>query len=93
MPFFADTNLALGYTIIHDKHNENASELINKTSDDIFWSNLVKDEYYRKLNNIFGDIDIFLKSTEKILKNNEKDFLNQETFENYILNKKQKDVN
>lgn len=86
MPFFADTNLALGYTIIHDKHHKNANDLINKTEDNIFWSNLVKDEYERKLNSIFDDIDIFLKSTEKILKNNEKDFLNQENFENYILN-------
>lgn len=85
MPFFADTNLVLGYTIIHDKWHEKADKLISETNDAIFWSNLVKDEYNRKMGDIFDDIDIFLKLTEKILKNNESDFLNYYNFEKYIL--------
>ena len=85
MSFFADTNIALGYTIIHDKWHENAKKLIDEKSDTIFWSNLVEKEYNVKLDNIFDDIDIFLKSTEKILRNNQKNFLNYYDFEEHIL--------
>lgn len=85
MPFFVDTNIALGYTCIHDKWHKNANKLIAENYDDkIFWSNLVKDEYNRKLNNILDDIDVFLKSSEEILRNNENDFLNYYDFEKHI---------
>ncbi len=85
MPFFVDTNLALGYTIIHDEWHDKADAFINKTNEAIFWSNLVKKEYDDKMNEILDDIDVFLKLTETILRNNEKDFLNFYDFENYIL--------
>ena len=49
MSFFADTNIALGYTIIHDKWHENAKKLIDEKSDTIFWSNLVEKEYNVKI--------------------------------------------
>ena len=52
MNYFIDTNVALGYTIIHDKWHPQSEKFITETSEDIFWSNLVKKEYSSKLNNI-----------------------------------------
>ena len=85
MAFFTDTNIALGYTIIHDKMHENAKKLIDEETEKIFWSNLVEKEYNEKLDDIFDDIDIFLKLTENILRNNQKNFLNYFDFEEHIL--------
>lgn len=85
MSFFIDTNLALGYTVIHDKWHEKADTFVNDANERIFWSNLVQNEYYIKLNDILDEIDIFLKTAENILKNNDKDFINYYSFENYIL--------
>ena len=85
MHYFIDTNVALGYTIIHDKWHPQSDKFITETSEDIFWSNLVKKEYSSKLNNIENSIDFFLKRTKLILKNNEKDFVNYYDFEKFIL--------
>ena len=85
MNYFIDTNVALGYTIIHDKWHPQSEKFITETSEDIFWSNLVKKEYSSKLNNIENSIDFFLKRTKLILKNNEKDFVNYYDFEKFIL--------
>ena len=85
MAFFTDTNIALGYTIIHDRWHENAKKLIDEQTDEIFWSNLVEMEYNRKLDDILDDIDIFLKLTENILINNQKNFLNYFDYEEHIL--------
>ncbi|WP_292888930.1 hypothetical protein [Methanobrevibacter sp. UBA212] len=84
MHYFIDTNVALGYTIIHDKWHPQSDKFITETSEDIFWSNLVK-EYSSKLNNIENSIDFFLQRTKLILKNNQKDFVNYYDFEKLIL--------
>ena len=49
MPFFTDTNIPLRYTVIHDKWHEYCERFYLKTDEEIFWSNLVKKEYARKL--------------------------------------------
>ena len=85
MHYFIDTNVALGYTIIHDKWHPQSDKFITETSEDIFWSNVVKKEYSSKLNNIENSIDFFLKRTKLILKNNQKDFINYYDFERFIL--------
>lgn len=85
MHYFIDTNVALGYTIIHDKWHPQSDKFITETSEDIFWSNLVKKEYSSKLNNIENSIDFFLQRTKLILKNNQKDFVNYYDFEKLIL--------
>ena len=85
MHYFIDTNVALGYTVIHDKWHPPSEKFITETSEDIFWSNLVKKEYSSKLNNIENSIDFFLKRTKLILKNNQKDFINYYDFERFIL--------
>ena len=85
MHYFIDTNVALGYTIIHDKWHPQSDKFITETSEDIFWSNLVKKEYSSKLNNIENSIDFFLQRTKLILKNNQKDFMNYYDFEKLIL--------
>lgn len=84
MHYFIDTNVALDYTIIHDKWHPQSDKFITETSEDIFWSNLVK-EYSSKLNNIENSIDFFLQRTKLILKNNQKDFVNYYDFEKLIL--------
>ena len=50
----------------------------------VFWSNLVKKEYCMKFNNIIDDIEEFLNCVEIVLKSNEKDFINYNTFEKFI---------
>ena len=82
MSFFIDTNIALGYSIIHDKIHETANKLIDEFNEDIYWSNLVQDEYTKKFDDILDEIEMFLKTAEKILENNEKDFINYYSFEN-----------
>lgn len=57
------------------------------TNHDIFWSNLVQKEYSEKLDEILDDINIFLKTTLILLKNNEKDFSSYHIFEEQILKK------
>lgn len=87
MSFFIDTNIAIGFTVIHDKWHEQSKKFINNCSDSIYWSNLVKDEYTRKLTDIEEPTEFFLKRVKLILKNNQKDFINYYEFEKYILNK------
>ncbi|MBE6496898.1 MAG: hypothetical protein E7Z81_01235 [Methanobrevibacter sp.] len=87
MPFFIDTNIALGYSIIHDRIHESSKRLIHESKEDIFWSNLVQEEYTEKFDEILDEIEIFLKSAEKILETNEKDFINYYSFEKYVLNR------
>lgn len=86
MPFFIDTNMAVGYTVIHDKWHEASNKFISSNSN-IFWSNLVQDEYTAKLDDILDDINIFLKITLNILKSNAKDFSSYYIFEKDILKK------
>ena len=90
MPFFIDTNIALGYTVIHDQWHETANNFINNTHDNIFWSNLVQEEYTNKLDDLLDEMDLFLKTTEKILKNNDKDFVSYYDFERYVLKRTRK---
>ena len=87
MPFFIDTNIALGYSIIHDRIHNLSNKLMHESKEDIFWSNLVQKEYTEKFDDILDEIEMFLKSAEKILENNEKDFINYYSFEKYVLNR------
>lgn len=87
MAFFLDTNIPIGYTIIHDKYHENASNFIDNHQDSLFWSDLVEEEYYGRFRNIFRQIRYFLDSVESILETNEKDFEHYLKFENFIINK------
>ena len=56
MLFFTDTNIALGYTVVHDRWHDPSKEFIENHEDALFWSNLVHDEYCRKLDWIIGQL-------------------------------------
>lgn len=86
MSFFVDTNLAVGYTVIHDKWHEKSKNFIEK-EENIHWSNLVQSEYEKKLNDIENESEFFLKRVKLTLKNTSKEFINYDDFENYILKK------
>ena len=87
MKYFLDTNMPIWYTIIHDKHHENASRFIEKHSNSVFWSNFVEEEYLNTFNDISKSIRHFLDTIESILENNEKNFDYYLEFENFIINK------
>ena len=88
MSFFIDTNIPIGYTVPHDKwHVFAKSFLEDHAHDSIFWSNLVKQEYTKTLNNIIDEVNIFLNYCKYILKTNECDFNNNSDFENFIIKK------
>lgn len=43
MNIFLDTNIPIGYTVIHDRLHEDSKTFIdNHETDSIFWSTLVK---------------------------------------------------
>lgn len=86
MSFFIDTNMAISFTVIHDKWHVSSCKLFNEDTC-LFWSNFVKDEYNLKLNDIIDEIDLFFNSTKDILKYNHKDFINYFDFENFIIMK------
>ena len=86
MPYFIDTNIAIGYTVVHDTWHDSSKRVIDN-EDYVFWSNLVKNEYDDKLNDIKESVDFFLKRAKLTLKNNEKDFINFYEFENFIIKK------
>lgn len=88
MNYFIDTNISLGYTIIHDKwHDVSKTFINNHEKDSIFWSNLVKNEYAKKFNKIIDDMNIFIIHCKIILKDNQKDFINYYEFENLLIKK------
>ena len=88
MNFFTDTNIPIGYTVIHDKWHIPAKKFINNHSNDsIFWSNLVHEEYNKTLNEIIDDVNVFLYYCKSSLETNQKDFINYFDFENYLLKK------
>ena len=88
MNYFIDTNISLGYTIIHDKwHDVSKTFINNHEKDSIFWSNLVKNEYAKKFNKIIDDMNIFIIHCKIILKDNQKDFINYYEFENSLIKK------
>lgn len=85
MVFFVDTNIPLGYTVIHDKWHDTSKKFIENNKGSVFWSNLVRDEYSRKLENIIDEIEYFLEASEDILLTNQKDFVNFDEFRKFIL--------
>ena len=88
MNYFIDTNIPLGYAIIHDKwHNVSKTFLDNHQKDSIFWSNLVKNEYTEKFNEILDDINTFIANCKTLLKENQKDFINYFDFEDFLIRK------
>lgn len=87
MNYFTDTNIPLGYTVIHDRWHEKSTEIILNNENKIFWSNLVREEYSKKLSEITYDVERFLKRTTLILKNNERTFVNLDEFEQFVLKK------
>ncbi|WP_407411671.1 hypothetical protein [Methanobrevibacter sp.] len=88
MNFFVDTNIPIGYTVIHDRLHEKSKTFIdNHETDSIFWSTLVKKEYHETLNDLIDEVKIFLEYCKSILKANQNDFINYYEFENFILNK------
>ena len=88
MNYFIDTNIQLGYAIIHDKwHNVSKTFLDNHQKDSIFWSNLVKNEYTEKFNEILDDINTFIANCKTLLKENQKDFINYFDFEDFLIRK------
>ncbi len=89
MNFFIDSNVAIGYSVVHDRLHDNSVEFICETEEDIF-GHLVQDEYLRKLGEIIHLVERFLKRTNLLLKNNETSFTNYEEFENFIMKKKLK---
>ena len=88
MNYFIDTNIPLGYAISHDKwHNVSKTFLDNHQKDSIFWSNLVKNEYTKKFNEILDDINTFIANCKTLLKENQKDFINYFDFEDFLIKK------
>ena len=87
MNYFIDTNIPLGYVIIHDKHHPTAKEFLEKNKNKLFWSNLVKKEYSIKFFKILDLIETFLDMVKHILKNNCNSFKNYIQFEKFILEK------
>jgi hypothetical protein len=87
MPFFTDTNLPIGYTIIHDKWHENSKKFYSREKEKKYWSTLVHNEYENTLKDIVKQEETFLNRSNYFLKNNEKDFLNYTAFEKYVLQK------
>lgn len=88
MVFFTDTNIPLGYTVVHDKWHESSKTFINNhENDSIFWSNLVKKEYRETLNDIIDDVNVFLNYCKSSLETNENNFINYFDFEKFILEK------
>lgn len=86
MSYFIDTNIPIGYSIIHDKWHESSKNFIdNHQNDPIYWSNIVKQEYTQKLNNMITNVNIFLNYCKKLLKNNQKDFVNYIDFKNFLI--------
>lgn len=90
MLFFTDTNIPLGYTIVHDKMHESSKSFIENHKEALFWSNLVKKEYCKKFEHIIDNISIFLETTEDALTCNEKDFVNYYEFEKFVLRRTEK---
>ena len=78
--YFLDTNVPIGYTIVHDMWHEPSKNFINNKSN-IFWSNFVKNEYYNKLDDILELTEKFLTAVILILNVNEKDFYTYISFE------------
>lgn len=88
MNFFVDTNIPVGYTIIHDKWHDVSKNFINNNQhESIYWSNLVKKEYNIKVNKIIDKVNTFLIHCKTILKDNQKDFVNYFDFENFLIEK------
>jgi hypothetical protein len=86
MKFFTDTNIPLGYTVIHDKwHDQSIKFITDHQKDSIFWSNMVKHEYNENLNQIIDNSDDFLNYCKSSLKTNQKDFINYFEFENFLI--------
>lgn len=85
MNYFLDTNMPIGYTVVHDKFHETAKKFINEHENSLFWSNLVKKEYNETFTDISDEIGHFLDSVENILEKNEKDFDYYLKFEKFII--------
>ena len=67
MNIFLDTNIPIGYTVIHDRLHEDSKTFIdNHETDSIFWSTLVKKEYRQTLNDIIDEVKIFLEYCKSI---------------------------
>lgn len=84
MTNFIDTNVAVGYTVIHDKWHNYSKDFINDNSS-IFWSTFVKEEYQDTLDDIIDDMGDFLDKTTYLLEKNQSDFTNFSDFENFVL--------
>ncbi len=86
MNFFTDTNIPIGYTVIHDRlHKPSKTFINNHSTDSIFWSNLVQQEYKKTLNDIIDDMNVFLSYCKSSLETNQHDFINYFDFENFLL--------
>lgn len=85
MNFFLDTNIPYGYTVIHDKWHEKASEFVDNNKNPLFWSNNVEEEYSELFNQTLDEIDVFFKQVGDILRNYNGNFLNYYDFERYVL--------
>ena len=77
--------MPIGYTVIHDKWHEESVEFIETSTEPIYWSNLVEEEYDEPLEDITSDLIYWLNYITEILKNNENDFDSYYNFEKYIL--------
>lgn len=84
-PFFPDSNVPIGFTIIHDKWHISSQKFINEHKNSLLWSNLVEDEYNNKFEDIVDESDQFLKKTSDLLQSNQKDFINYSEFEKFII--------
>ena len=88
MDFFIDTNVALGFSIIPDKWHDKSRVFFEENLDkDIYWSNLVKEEYLEKSIYIALLIRDFLQKIQYILENSNKRFINIYEFEDFIMKK------
>lgn len=85
MNYFADTNIFVEFSVIHDEWHEQCKKFITADENQIFWSNLVKKEYEDKLQDIINSVEFFIKKVKYLLKNNQRTFRNYNDFERFIL--------
>lgn len=82
---FIDTNIAIGYSISCDKFHVPSQKFIRNNKFPHYWSENVLNEFNRKFNDIFNEIETYLDEILELLTINPGNFINQYEFEEYIL--------
>ena len=90
MVYFIDTNIGIGYSIFPDKFHNPCKDFINESSNDIYWSNGVYEEFDRKFCELLSIIENFLDIISHALNNRQSFFPNKDSFASFVLAKTKK---